>query len=114
MSISLSLRFLLFCMFCGDEMISYHFLPLVDRMEEVPEADMPPRKRLCLTSLAPREVRYGITNTWDDLVDAIQEGAPSTLEGDNATVTKLAETYERDTQNLYAHLEDAHDSRAHL
>ncbi|GKF71350.1 hypothetical protein Tco_0207464 [Tanacetum coccineum] len=62
----------------------------------------------------PREVGYGITNTWDELVDAIQEGAPTTLKRVNARVTKLAETYERDTQDLYAHLEDAQDSRARL
>ncbi|GJZ42201.1 hypothetical protein Tco_0589087, partial [Tanacetum coccineum] len=57
---------------------------------------------------------YGITDTWDKLVDAIQEGAPTTLEGVNTRVTELAETHKRDTQDLYAHLEDAHDSRAHL
>ncbi|GJY66717.1 hypothetical protein Tco_0468955 [Tanacetum coccineum] len=44
----------------------------------------------------PREVGYGITDTWDELVDSIQEGAPTTLEGVNARVTELAETYERD------------------
>ncbi|GKC17884.1 hypothetical protein Tco_1014666 [Tanacetum coccineum] len=42
------------------------------------------------------------------------EGAPTTLEGVNARVTELAETHERDNQDLYAHLEDAQDSRAHL
>ncbi|GKD60905.1 hypothetical protein Tco_1298414, partial [Tanacetum coccineum] len=62
----------------------------------------------------PKEVGYGITDTWDELVDAIQEGAPTTLEGVNARVTELAETHERDTQDLYAHLEDAQDSRARL
>ncbi|GJZ40608.1 hypothetical protein Tco_0587494 [Tanacetum coccineum] len=62
----------------------------------------------------PREVGYGITNTWDELVDAIQEGAPTTLKGVNARVTKLAETHERDTQDLYAHLEDAQDSQDRL
>ncbi|GKC53890.1 hypothetical protein Tco_1076635 [Tanacetum coccineum] len=65
-------------------------------------------------SHVPREVGYGITDTWDELVDAIKEGAPTTLEGVNARVTKLAETHERDTQDLYAHLEDAQDSQAHL
>ncbi|GJW75676.1 hypothetical protein Tco_0135046 [Tanacetum coccineum] len=130
-------------------------LPPVDRRKEVPKADLPPRKRLCLTTPTPRfevressiiaatrqpglgaartndygfvsmvddatrrhvprEVGYGITNTWDELVDAIQEGAPTTLKRVNARVTKLAETYERDTQDLYAHLEDAQDSRARL
>ncbi|GJV53541.1 hypothetical protein Tco_1449282 [Tanacetum coccineum] len=62
----------------------------------------------------PRAVGYGITDTWDELVDAIQEGALTTLKGVNARVTKLAKTHERDTQDLYAHLEDAQDSRAHL
>ncbi|GJX27968.1 putative reverse transcriptase domain-containing protein [Tanacetum coccineum] len=62
----------------------------------------------------PREVGYGITDTWDELVDAIQEGVSTTLEGVNARVTELAENQERDTQDLYAYLEDAHDSRACL
>ncbi|GJX29521.1 hypothetical protein Tco_0237600 [Tanacetum coccineum] len=101
-------------------------LPLFHHREEIPEADLPPRKRLCLiaptprlevressTATAarhpglgaarttyygfvdmvddaprrhvPREVGYGITDTWDELVD-----------------------------DLYAHLEDAQDSQAHL
>nr|GEU95412.1 putative reverse transcriptase domain-containing protein [Tanacetum cinerariifolium] len=32
----------------------------------------------------PTDVGYGITDTWDELVDAIQEGALTTLEGVNA------------------------------
>ncbi|GKE34748.1 hypothetical protein Tco_1454070, partial [Tanacetum coccineum] len=62
----------------------------------------------------PREVGYGITDTWDELVDDIREGAPTTLERVNARVTELAETHERDTQDLYAYLEDAQDSRDRL
>ncbi|GJT24155.1 reverse transcriptase domain-containing protein [Tanacetum coccineum] len=73
-------------------------LPLFDHREEIPEADLPPRKRLCLIAPTPR----------------LEEGAPTTLEGVNARVTELAETHKRDTQDLYAHLEDARDSRAHL
>ncbi|GJT75655.1 hypothetical protein Tco_1042380 [Tanacetum coccineum] len=129
--------------------------PPVDRREDIPEADIPPWKRLCLTTPTsrfeegesltavatrqpglgatrttdygfvdrvygapkhhvPREVGYGIIDTWDELVDAIQEGSPTTLEGVNARVTELTETHERDTQDLYAHLEDAQDSQAHL
>ncbi|GJX47360.1 hypothetical protein Tco_0272550 [Tanacetum coccineum] len=30
------------------------FIPLVDRKEDTPEVELPPRKRLCLTILAPR------------------------------------------------------------
>ncbi|GKC82940.1 hypothetical protein Tco_1138657, partial [Tanacetum coccineum] len=130
-------------------------LPPVDSRKEVPKADLPPRKRLCLTAPiprfkvgesstvaatrqpglwaartndygfvdmvddatrrhVPREVGYGITDTWDELVDAIQEGAPTTLKRVNARVTELAETHERDIQDFYDHLEDAQDSRARL
>ncbi|GJU27216.1 hypothetical protein Tco_1165837, partial [Tanacetum coccineum] len=62
----------------------------------------------------PRAVGYGITDTWDELVDAIQEGALMNLKGVNTRVTKLVETHKRDTQDLYAHLEDAQDNRAYL
>ncbi|GJU31011.1 hypothetical protein Tco_1174600 [Tanacetum coccineum] len=37
-----------------------------------------------------RELDYGITDTWDDLVGAIDEIAPTTLEGVNQRVTDLA------------------------
>nr|GEU74586.1 putative reverse transcriptase domain-containing protein [Tanacetum cinerariifolium] len=57
----------------------------------------------------PREVRYSITDTWDELVEAIQEGASMTLKGVNSRVTEFAETHKRDTQDLYAHLEDVQD-----
>nr|GEW98170.1 hypothetical protein [Tanacetum cinerariifolium] len=88
--------------------------------EEIPEADLPLRKRLCTahtgtyelgesssaadarlrepvknglyrfvdtvergegSTPAAIEVGYGITDTWDDLVGAIQETAPTTVEG---------------------------------
>ncbi|GKG06506.1 hypothetical protein Tco_0329475, partial [Tanacetum coccineum] len=84
-------------------------LPPVDSRKEVPKADLPPRKRLydATRRHVPREVGCGITDTWDELVDTIQEGAPTTLKRVNARVTKLTETHERDTQDLYDHLEDA-------
>ncbi|GJT19043.1 hypothetical protein Tco_0877749 [Tanacetum coccineum] len=99
---------------------THHPLPLpapsTSRRADIPKADIPPWKRLydAPRHHVPREVGYGITDTWDELVDAIQEGAPTTLEGVNARVTELAETHERDTQDLYAHLKDAQDSRDHL
>nr|GFD57460.1 hypothetical protein [Tanacetum cinerariifolium] len=34
-----------------------------------------------------REVSYGITNTWDEIVEAMQEIAPTTLERINQRVT---------------------------
>ncbi|GKE94576.1 hypothetical protein Tco_1579431, partial [Tanacetum coccineum] len=40
--------------------------------------------------LISRELDYGITDTWDDLVGAIDEIAPTTLEGVNQRVTDLS------------------------
>ncbi|GJX32277.1 hypothetical protein Tco_0242132 [Tanacetum coccineum] len=45
---------------------------------------------------ASRELGYGITDTWDDLVGAIQEIAPTTLEGVNQRVTELATTVDQE------------------
>ncbi|GJW17816.1 hypothetical protein Tco_0025252 [Tanacetum coccineum] len=117
---------------------THHPLPLpllpppVNHKEDIPKADILPHKRLCLTAptsrfevgesliaVAARQPDLGAARTTDYgfadmLVDAIREGAPTTLEGVNARVTKLAKTHERDTQDLYAHLEDAQDSQARL
>ncbi|GKD89958.1 hypothetical protein Tco_0244631, partial [Tanacetum coccineum] len=72
--------------------------------DDLPEADMPLWKRACFTAPTGRfevgesssaaaarqaehpmfrEVGYGITDTWDELVDTIQEISPTTLEGVN-------------------------------
>nr|GEX29300.1 hypothetical protein [Tanacetum cinerariifolium] len=58
--------------------------------EEIPEADMPLRKRFVDTierdegsTHAAIEVGYGITDTWDDLVGAIQDTALTIVEGVN-------------------------------
>ncbi|GKC29811.1 hypothetical protein Tco_1037105 [Tanacetum coccineum] len=77
-------------------------LPSIDRRDDISEAYFLPQKKLCLTAPTPRfemresstaaaarqaerlmsrEVGYEITDTWDELVDAIQEIAPTTLEG---------------------------------
>ncbi|GKA35577.1 hypothetical protein Tco_0722068 [Tanacetum coccineum] len=67
--------------------------------------DVPPR---CSTS---RELDYGITDTWDDLVGAIDEIAPTTLEGVNLRVTDLATIVEEETTIMYGIMEDAQDDR---
>ncbi|GKD71450.1 hypothetical protein Tco_1325540 [Tanacetum coccineum] len=105
-------------------------LPLVDHREDIPKADIPPRKRLCLTAptsrfkvgesstvAAARQPGFEVARTTDygfiDMVgDAPRLHVPR--EFGYARVTELAETHERDTQDLYAHLEDAQDSRARL
>ncbi|GJV76063.1 hypothetical protein Tco_1507647 [Tanacetum coccineum] len=74
------------------------FIPPVDRREDTSEAELPPRKRLCLTALTSR---YEV-----DPVDYVEEVAPTTLEGVNDKVTELAAVQEQDTQDIYAVIED--------
>ncbi|GKF85714.1 hypothetical protein Tco_0253541 [Tanacetum coccineum] len=61
-----------------------------------------------------REVGYGIRDTWVDPAEAVLEIAPMTVGEVNTRVTELAELHEHDTHELYALLEDAHDSRTHI
>ncbi|GKE04166.1 hypothetical protein Tco_1396184, partial [Tanacetum coccineum] len=61
-----------------------------------------------------RDVGYGIRDTWVDPVEAVPEIAPMAIGEVNTRVTKLAELHEHDTQDLYALLEDAQDSRSRI
>ncbi|GKG03169.1 hypothetical protein Tco_0310805, partial [Tanacetum coccineum] len=70
--------------------------------------DVPPR---CLTS---RELDYGITDAWDDLVGAIDKIAPTTLEGVNQRVTDLSTIVEQETTIMYDMMEDVQDDRSLL
>ncbi|GJR67948.1 hypothetical protein Tco_0014013 [Tanacetum coccineum] len=54
-----------------------------------------------------RELGYGITDTWDDLVGAIQEIAPTTLEGVNQRVIELSSTINQEDEIIYSQLDDA-------
>nr|GFB63598.1 hypothetical protein [Tanacetum cinerariifolium] len=94
--------------------------PPVDRKDDIPETKMSSRKRFVSTidSKVRRgeigEFRYGIRDIWVDLEEAIPEIAPMTLGEVNTRVTELAELHEHDTQDLYALLEDALDSRTRI
>nr|GEV78765.1 putative reverse transcriptase domain-containing protein [Tanacetum cinerariifolium] len=59
-------------------------------------------------------VGYSIIDTWVDSAEAILEIAPMTLGEVKTRVTELAELHEHDTQDLYALLEDAQDSRTRI
>ncbi|GJV74962.1 hypothetical protein Tco_1506546 [Tanacetum coccineum] len=107
-------------------------LPATDRREDVPEADVPPRKRLCLTApalrfevgessaaAAARQHRLGVTHATDygfvdtdDMVGDIEEKAPTTLEELSQRVTDLVVTLARDTHEMYVRFEDVQDDRA--
>ncbi|GJW74215.1 hypothetical protein Tco_0133585 [Tanacetum coccineum] len=81
----------------------------VDRKDDVPEFELPPRKRLCLSTLdssyeigessTARPTR-GRGDTWVDPAEVVPEVAPMTVEGVNTRVTELAELHERDTLDL--------------
>nr|GEW20311.1 hypothetical protein [Tanacetum cinerariifolium] len=123
--------------------------PPVDHGDDVPEIEMSPRKRLCLSTLSSRykigesstarsiggqeidygfvstldaearrrgirEVGYSIRDTWVDPIEAVPEIAHMTLGEVNTSVTELAKLHEHDTQDLYALLEDAQDSRTRI
>ncbi|GJW26687.1 hypothetical protein Tco_0040498 [Tanacetum coccineum] len=105
------------------------FIPPVDRREDVPEAELPPRKRLCLTTPASRYemgesstavprpaggLGYGIRDTWIDMRETAEEVAPVTLEGVNTRVTELAAVQEQDTQDIYAMIKDTQDRQTHI
>ncbi|GJT73188.1 hypothetical protein Tco_1032474 [Tanacetum coccineum] len=113
-------------------------LPSPVHETEMPEICLPLRKRPCRTTPGPgyevgessaagaarqdaapgcqtsRELGYGITDTWDDLVGAIQEIAPTTLEGVNQRVTELATTVDQEDEIIYSQLDDARHDRALL
>ncbi|GKF43869.1 hypothetical protein Tco_0130421 [Tanacetum coccineum] len=61
-----------------------------------------------------RDVGYGIRDTWVDPAEAVPEIAPTTVEEVNTRVVEFAELHKRDTQDLYALLEDAQDSRSRI
>ncbi|GJS77890.1 hypothetical protein Tco_0727771 [Tanacetum coccineum] len=128
---------------------SLYIPPPIDRRDDIPESERPPRKRSCLFALGSRyevgesstarptggrgidyvfvstvdaearrqgirEIGYGIRDTWVDPAEVVPEIAPMTVEEVNTRVTKLAELHEHDTQDLYALLEDAQDSRTRI
>nr|GEU82117.1 hypothetical protein [Tanacetum cinerariifolium] len=80
-----------------------HMPPPVDRRDDILETEMPPRKRLCLSTLGPStldvearrrgigEVGYGIRDTWIDPTDTVHEIAPMTVRE-----TEMAELRETD------------------
>nr|GEU44277.1 putative reverse transcriptase domain-containing protein [Tanacetum cinerariifolium] len=117
-------------------------LPSTSRRTDIPEADMPPRKKACLTAPAlgfeigessvacaarqpgPTEsdlrrcrveqAGYGITYTWDEIVNKMMDIAPTTLEGVNERVTKLDTTVRQRTGEFEVRFEDAQFDRALL
>ncbi|GJT48519.1 hypothetical protein Tco_0974676 [Tanacetum coccineum] len=92
---------------------SLYIPPPVDRRDDIPESEWPPRKRSCLFPLGPR-YDVGESSTVRptkgrgvDPAEAVLEIAPMTVGEVNTRFTELAELHKHDTQDLYALLEDA-------
>ncbi|GJU93387.1 hypothetical protein Tco_1318143 [Tanacetum coccineum] len=87
-------------------------LPSTSHRTDIPEAEMPPRKRACFATPAPGlEIgessaagaarQPGPTpeaDTWDEIVEAMLEVAPTTLEGADQRVTELDTTIRQRTE----------------
>ncbi|GKE81788.1 hypothetical protein Tco_1551788, partial [Tanacetum coccineum] len=92
---------------------SLYIPPPVDRRDDVPESELPPRKRSCLSTLGPK-YEIGESSTARPIREAVPEIAPMALGEVNTRVTELAELHEHDIQDLYALLEDAQESRTRI
>nr|GEU76234.1 putative reverse transcriptase domain-containing protein [Tanacetum cinerariifolium] len=103
-------------------------LPSTSSRTDIPEADMPPRKKACLTTptlefeieessaagatrqpgptesdlrrCRVEQAGYRITDTWDEIVDKLTEIAPIILEGVNERVTELDTTVRQRTDEF--------------
>ncbi|GJU75992.1 hypothetical protein Tco_1273062 [Tanacetum coccineum] len=81
---------------------SLYIPPSVDHRDKIPESEQPPHKR----PSRGQGIDYGFVST----VDA-EERRQGIID---VRVTELAELHEYDTQDLYALLEDAQDSRSRI
>nr|GEZ22329.1 hypothetical protein [Tanacetum cinerariifolium] len=96
-------------------------LPSTSLRTDIPEANMGPWKRACLTTPAPGfeigksfTAGYGITDMWDEIVNTLMEIAPTTFKGVNERVTELDTTVRQRTNEFEIRFEEAQDDRALL
>ncbi|GJY97208.1 hypothetical protein Tco_0514118 [Tanacetum coccineum] len=103
-------------------------LPSTSHRTDVPEAEMPPQERACFTTPAPgceigESSAAGVarrpgptpeTDTWDEIVEAMIEIAPTTLEGVDQRVMELDTTVRQRTKEFQVRFEEAYDDRAYL
>ncbi|GKB10885.1 hypothetical protein Tco_0844808 [Tanacetum coccineum] len=100
---------------------SLYIPPPVDHRDDLPESELPPRKRLCLSTLGSRYEIGESSTTRPTRGRGIDYGFVSTVDAEarrhgisEVGVTELVELHERDTQDLYALLEDAQDGRTRI
>ncbi|GJU84435.1 hypothetical protein Tco_1291981 [Tanacetum coccineum] len=99
---------------------SLYIPPPVDRRDDIPESEQPPRKRLCLSTLGSRYEVGESSTARPTRGRGIDYGFVSTVDTEDGRQEirdvrhELAKLHEHDTQDLYALLEDAQDSRSHI
>ncbi|GKD38485.1 hypothetical protein Tco_1258692, partial [Tanacetum coccineum] len=94
-------------------------LPSTDCRVGISKVTLPPRKRLCIALDAEmrrdtkRYVGYGITHTWDDMVEDIH-GTPTATDvaGLSHWMIDFVTTVRQDTYEIYVRLDDAQDDRS--
>ncbi|GKD79458.1 putative reverse transcriptase domain-containing protein [Tanacetum coccineum] len=90
---------------------SLYIPPPVDHRDDILKSEQPPRKRLCLSTLGYR-YKVGESSTARPTRGrGIDYGFVSTVDVEDR-VTELVELHDHDTQDLYALLEEAQDSRS--
>ncbi|GKD07166.1 hypothetical protein Tco_1186851, partial [Tanacetum coccineum] len=94
-------------------LVRVHLIPLLDLLESLGEIMvlLPPwMMRLGETQ---RDVGYGITDTWDEMVKDMQ-GTPSATDvaGLSQRMTDFVTTIRQDTDEIYGRLDDAQDDRS--
>ncbi|GJW41053.1 hypothetical protein Tco_0066898 [Tanacetum coccineum] len=100
---------------------SLYIPPPVDRRDDIPESEQLPHKRLCLSTLGSRYEVGESSTARPTRVRGIDYGFFSMVDAEerrqgirDVGVTELAELHEHNTQDLYALLEDAQDSRSRI
>ncbi|GJS28404.1 reverse transcriptase domain-containing protein [Tanacetum coccineum] len=109
-------------------------LPATDRREDVPEADVPPRKRLCLTaptsrfevgesstaaaaarqpgSFVARRADYSFVDIVDANIRVVEERAMAAVRVVNLRVSYQADVRWRESEEFYTRHQDVQDDRA--
>ncbi|GJS26343.1 hypothetical protein Tco_0486963 [Tanacetum coccineum] len=97
-------------------------LLFTDRRADRPEVTLPPRRSLDYGFVATidreirrdleRDVRYGITNSWDEIVEAMQ-GTPivTDVAEFSQRMTEFETRVRQDTDEIYTRLDDEHIGR---
>ncbi|GJW85763.1 hypothetical protein Tco_0158908 [Tanacetum coccineum] len=83
-------------------------LPSASHREDKPEVTLPPQKRLGI-ALGPRyerEVGYGITDSWEEIVETLQGAPVSTDTEFGRHVTAFETRVRQDTDEVYMRLDD--------